>query len=156
MGTVELLRWLHVIGAAVLLGTGAGIAFFMVMAHRTRDAAFIAGTARTVILADWLFTLSAVVAQPVTGYLLARETGWPLGEGWIVWSFALYVMVGMFWLPVVWMQHRMQRRAAESARAGGELPGSYHRLFRLWFLCGVPAFGGVLAIFWLMLNKPGL
>jgi uncharacterized membrane protein len=32
-----LARWLHVIGACVLLGTGAGIAFFMVMA-RSRSA----------------------------------------------------------------------------------------------------------------------
>ena len=29
------LRWLHVLGAAVLMGTGVGIAFFMLMAHRT-------------------------------------------------------------------------------------------------------------------------
>ena len=38
MNTIFMLRWLHVIGATVLLGTGAGIAFFMVMAHRTRDS----------------------------------------------------------------------------------------------------------------------
>jgi uncharacterized membrane protein len=156
MATVELLRWLHVIGAAVLLGTGAGIAFFMVMAHRTGDATFIACTARTVILADWLFTLSAVLAQPATGYLLAQQIGWPLSEGWIASSLTLYVMVGLFWLPVVWMQHRMHRLAAEAARKGSDLPAAYHRMFRLWFLCGIPAFVGVLAIFWLMLNKPGL
>ncbi|MGE3652403.1 MAG: DUF2269 family protein, partial [Reyranellaceae bacterium] len=32
------LKYLHVIGAAVLLGTGAGIAFFMLLAHRTGEA----------------------------------------------------------------------------------------------------------------------
>jgi hypothetical protein len=53
-----LLRWFHLIGAAVLLGSGAGIAFFMVMAHRTRDARLIAHTAGTVVIADWLFTAS--------------------------------------------------------------------------------------------------
>ena len=37
MTLADLLLPLHVIGAAVLLGTGAGIAFFMVMAVRTRD-----------------------------------------------------------------------------------------------------------------------
>ena len=35
MAWIDFLRWAHVIGATVLLGTGAGIAFFMVMAHRT-------------------------------------------------------------------------------------------------------------------------
>ena len=75
-----LLRWLHLIGATVLLGTGAGIAFFMVMAHRTRDARLIAHTAATVVVADWVFTASAVVLQPITGALLARAIGWPLTE----------------------------------------------------------------------------
>ena len=32
-----LLKLVHVLGAAVLFGTGAGIAFFMLMAHRTRE-----------------------------------------------------------------------------------------------------------------------
>ncbi len=32
------LKFLHVIGATVLLGTGAGIAFFMLMAQRSGDA----------------------------------------------------------------------------------------------------------------------
>jgi uncharacterized membrane protein len=59
-----LLKYLHLIGAAVLLGTGAGIAFFMLMAHRTRNAAIIAVVARIVVIADFLFTATAVVAQP--------------------------------------------------------------------------------------------
>jgi len=81
MEIVDVLRWAHIIGATVLLGTGAGIAFFMVMAHRSHDAAIITHTAGVVIIADWIFTASAVVAQPVTGFLLAREIGWDLSEG---------------------------------------------------------------------------
>ncbi len=45
MDAYTLLKLVHVIGATVLFGTGAGIAFFMLMAHRTRDAALIAHTA---------------------------------------------------------------------------------------------------------------
>lgn len=156
MDMVDLLRWLHVIGAAVLLGTGAGIAFFMLMAHRTGDAALVAGTARIVVRADWLFTASAVVAQPVTGILLAREIGWQITEGWIALSLALYLLTGAFWLPVVWMQGRMRRLAEAAAQAGEPLPDAYHRLFRRWFACGFPAFASVLAIFWLMTAKPEL
>lgn len=153
---IELLRWAHVIGATVLIGTGAGIAFFMMMAHRTGDAGFIAGTARIVVRADWIFTLSAVIAQPVTGYGLARAVGWDLTEGWIALSLGLYVAVGAFWLPVVWIQHRMQRLAEVASREKLPLPAKYHTLYKLWFACGVPAFSGVLAILWLMLNKPDL
>lgn len=154
--TADILRWLHVIGACVLLGTGAGIAFFMLMAHRSRDPHIIAHTARVVVVADALFTATAVVAQPVTGYLLARAIGWPLTEGWIVVSLALYVLTGLFWLPVVWIQARLRDLAAEAARQRRELPQRYHRLFRIWFACGFPAFLAVLAILWLMLTRPHL
>jgi len=65
-----LLKYLHVLGAIVILGTGTGIAFFMLMAHRSRDVAFIARTAETVVIADMLFTLTAVLLQPVTGGVL--------------------------------------------------------------------------------------
>jgi uncharacterized membrane protein len=67
----ELLRLAHVIGATVLFGTGAGIAFFMVMAHRTRDAATIAHVAGTVVIADTVFTATAVIHQPKSGAWLA-------------------------------------------------------------------------------------
>ena len=153
---LEFLRWAHIIGATVLLGTGAGIAFFMVMAHRTNDARLVAHTAGVVVRADWLFTATAVVAQPITGALLALEIGWPLTEGWILLSLALYVFVGCFWLPVVWMQHRMRDLAREAAGAGGSLPDRYHSLYRAWFLCGFPAFFGVLVIIWLMIARPAL
>lgn len=156
MDWVLLLRWLHVIGACVLLGTGAGIAFFMVMAHRTRDPKLIAHTARIVVIADWVFTASAVVAQPITGYLLARAVGWPMSEGWIVTSLALYLIIGAFWLPVVWMQHPMRDLAAQAAHNNAPLPEAYHKLYRRWFACGFPAFFAVLAIVWLMLAKPSI
>jgi len=149
-----LLKFVHVIGATVLLGTGAGIAFFMLLAHRTGDAVVVAGVARIVVAADYLFTASAVVLQPITGWLLAREVGYSLSEGWIFLSIILYIVTGIFWLPVVWMQSRMRDLARGAAEAGEPLPSAYHRLFRWWFAFGFPAFGAVLAIFWLMISRP--
>ena len=156
MELVDFLRWLHVIGATVLLGTGAGIAFFMLMAHRTGDARLIAHTAAVVVIADWLFTTTAVIAQPVTGYLLARELGWDLSEPWIALSLALYVLTGLCWLPVVWIQARLRDLARDAALQGAPLPARYRRLFRWWFALGFPAFGAVMAILWLMISRPSL
>jgi uncharacterized membrane protein len=153
---VDLLRWLHLIGATVLLGTGAGIAFFMVMAVRTRQAALIAHVAGVVVLADMVFTATAVLAQPVTGILLALALGWPLTEGWIVAALALYVVVGAFWLPVVWIQMRLRNIARACVVTGAPLPASFDRLYRIWFAFGFPAFIAVLAILWLMLTRPAL
>lgn len=147
-------KFLHVIGAAVLLGTGAGIAFFMLLAHRTGDPRVIAGVARIVVIADFLFTASAVVAQPLTGLWLAHAAGYALSESWIILSILLYLWTGAFWLPVVWMQMRMRDLAVAAFASGSALPPQYHRLFRWWFAFGFPAFVAVVVIFWLMIARP--
>ena len=156
MTTYFILKFLHIIGASVLLGTGAGIAFFMLMAHLTGNAATIAATARIVVIADYVFTATAVVAQPITGLLLAREVGYSLTEGWILLSILLYLVTGAFWLPVVWMQTKMRDLGAEAAASDAALPDIYHRLFRLWFAFGFPAFAAVVGIFWLMISRPAI
>ncbi len=152
----DILRFLHVIGATVLLGTGAGIAFFMVISNRSGDPRLIAHVGGIVVLADTVFTATAAIFQPVTGYLLAREAGWPVLSGWVGLSLALYIIVGAFWLPVVWMQIRLRNMARSAAREGKALPAAYHRLYRWWFAFGFPAFAAVLAIIWLMLTKPSI
>jgi len=90
------LKYLHIVGACVLLGTGAGIAFFMLVAHLDGRPAVVAGVARIVVIADFVFTATAVLAQPVTGYLLARVTGYSMWDGWILLSLILYVITGAF------------------------------------------------------------
>ncbi len=149
-----ILRWLHVIGACVLLGTCAGIAFFMLMAHRTADARVIAHTAGIVVLADTVITATSVIFQLITGVLLAWQLGWLLSEGRIAISLLLYVRTGLFWLPVVWIQLRLRDYARQADRDGTSLPSSYDKLFRRWFACGIPAYAAVLAIPWLMLARP--
>lgn len=149
-----LVKYLHVIGGSVLLGTGAGIAFFMLLGHLTGSPQIVAAIARIVVIADFLFTVTAVVAQPVTGVALAWLVGWSLREGWLACSIVLYVLTGAFWLPVVWMQMRMRDLASAAAARGEPLPDAYRRLFRWWFAFGFPAFAAVLTIFWLMISKP--
>ncbi|HSS14605.1 MAG TPA: DUF2269 domain-containing protein [Rhizomicrobium sp.] len=151
-----LLKFAHVVGATVILGTGSCIAFFMLMAHRSGDAGFIARTARLVVLADMIFTASAVILQPVTGFLLMRQTGVTLAESWIALSILLYLVAGAFWLPVIWIQVRLRDLAQAAAQTKAVLPAPYHRLFRIWFLFGFPGFGAVMAIQFLMIAKPVL
>jgi uncharacterized membrane protein len=151
-----LLKLVHLLGAAVLFGTGAGIAFFMWMAHRTGDPAFVAQTARVVVIADTVFTATAVVVQPLSGLTLAYLIGYSLWDSWIVLSITLYVLVGVCWLPVVWIQIRLRELARKAALRSAGLPPQYHRLFRIWFILGWPAFAGVMAIFALMVWKPAL
>lgn len=154
MDWFHLIRWAHIVGATVLLGTGAGIAFFMLIAHRTRNPTLIAHVAGTVVVADMLFTATAVVMQPVTGAILAHMMGWSLVTPWILLSIALYVLTGFCWLPVVLIQIRMRNMARAAVAKGTPLGERYYSHFRAWFLLGLPAFASVLAILWLMIARP--
>lgn len=69
-------------------------------------------------------------------------------------SLALYVITGAFWLPVVRMQMRMRGLAVAAVASGAPLPPLYHKLFRIWFAFGFPAFAAVMAILWLMMTRP--
>jgi uncharacterized membrane protein len=148
------LKYLHVVGAIVLVGTGTGIAFFMLLAHRTRNPVVVAEVARMVVIGDLVFTTTAVVAQPITGVALTWHVGYSLWEGWILLSIVLYLVTGAFWVPVVFMQMRMRDLAMQAVRDGTPLPIAYHRLFRIWFAFGFPAFAAVAVIVWLMIARP--
>jgi uncharacterized membrane protein len=149
-----IVKYLHVAGAIVILGTGTGIAFFMLMAHRSRDVAFIARTAATVVIADLLFTLSAVVLQPLSGGLLMALSATSVAERWLASSLGLYVVAGLFWIPVVFMQMEMRDLARAAAAGSQPLPQRYFALFRRWTMFGIPGFGSVMIILWLMIAKP--
>ena len=153
---IQLVLFAHVLGATVLVGTGAGIAFFMVIAHRSKDIAAIAHVSQTVVLADFVFTATAAILQPVTGYILAHNSGWPLIEGWILLSLLLYGLIGCFWLPVIAIQIRIRNLATEAATTNAALPLEYYRLYRIWFACGIPAFAAIMVIIWLMVHKPDI
>jgi uncharacterized membrane protein len=154
MTTYFLIKYLHVLGAIVILGTGGGIAFFMLMAHRSGEVAFIARTAATVVIADMLFTLTAVILQPITGGLLMMLTVVPIAAHWVVASLVLYAVAGLFWVPVIFMQIEMRNLAGIAEKAGEVLPPRYFALFRRWFWFGIPGFGSVVTILWLMIAKP--
>ncbi len=152
----DVMVWLHVGGATILLGTGIGIAYFMLMAYRTLDPILIAHVGRSVVIADIIFTASAVVMQPITGATLAILKGWPFTEGWLLVSIILYVLVGLCWLPVLWIQVEVKRLAEAAVEEQAPLPERVHKLMRIWIALGIPAFIGVAVILVLMLTRPFL
>ena len=149
-----LVKLVHILSGAVLFGTGAGIAFFMLRAHSSRDPATVAAVARIVVLADYVFTATAVVVQPISGLMLISLQGYSLMEPWLMVAYGLYALTGLCWLPVVVIQIRLKRLAEQAVADGSELPAAYNRLYRLWFALGWPAFAAVLGIYWLMIAKP--
>ncbi|ASP38661.1 hypothetical protein CHH28_08205 [Bacterioplanes sanyensis] len=153
MDNYFVLKMIHVLGAVVITGTGAGIAFFMFMAHRSANINAIAVTARHVVLADWIFTAPAVLVQFLSGLYLMMKLGYSFTSSWFLAVLALFVFIGLCWIPVVVIQYKL-KALAEDALQSGVLDPSFHRLMRLWTALGVPAFLAVLIVFWLMIFKP--
>jgi uncharacterized membrane protein len=154
MDLYGIVKTLHIVSAAILFGTGIGIAFFFFSAHRGGDLASRYFAARATVLADFLFTLPAIVVQPVTGFWLIYRNGWDWSEAWLVATYLLYLVAGLCWLPVVWIQLRLRSMLRHAVAANAPLPDAYIRLFRLWFVLGWPAFFGLVAIFFLMVLRP--
>jgi len=147
-------KWLHILSSTFLFGTGIGSAFYLLFATISRDVRAIAVVTRIVVLADWLFTSTTVIIQPLTGYILIRLAGFPMNSRWIVWSVILYVIAVACWLPVLWLQMRLKQLSRSAADSNTPLPQAYWRYFKYWVLLGIPAFFAFVAIFYLMVAKP--
>jgi uncharacterized membrane protein len=154
MDYLFVIKWLHILSSTVLFGTGLGTAFFLWSAHLTGNAGTIASVARITVRADWLFTATSGVVQPLTGLALALGFGHDLTSRWLVWTYVLYGVALLCWLPVVKLQIEMRNLALQAASEGTPLPERYHRAARTWFILGWPAFISLLAVFWLMVARP--
>ncbi len=154
-----IVKWIHVLSSTVLFGTGIGSAFYMLFVSlaarrgggQARAAAVVV---RLVVLADLWFTTPAIVVQPLSGAYLVHLAGYTWWSPWLAWSYALYLLAGACWLPVVWIQVRMRDLAEEADRQNQPLPGAYWRYLRIWTLLGIPAFVGLVVVFYLMVAKP--
>ncbi|KPJ96457.1 MAG: hypothetical protein AMJ53_00625 [Gammaproteobacteria bacterium SG8_11] len=147
-------KWLHIISATLLFGTGLGSAFYKWRTDKSGDIHAIAITNRNVVFADWLFTTPTVVLQPLTGIWLANLNGYNLFTPWILLSIILFMIAGACWLPVVYLQIRMRNIAQECLTNHTPLPQLYHQLNKLWFWLGIPAFSAIVVIFALMVGRP--
>lgn len=150
------LKWLHILSSTLLFGTGIGSAFYLLVTVTSGDMRLVAHVARWVVRADWLFTATTAIAQPLTGLWLVHVIGLPLSTGWVAWSLALYAVAIACWLPVVWLQVRLRDMAQQAAAEGMGAPPGFQRLFIGWVVLGIPALAAFLAIFWLMVAKPTL
>lgn len=148
-----LIKTLHILSMVLLFGTGLGSAFYKWMADRSGNPQHIAATNRQVVLADWIFTTPTVIFQPLSGLWMIHLLGLPLSTPWVAISLGLYVLAGVCWLPVVWLQIRMQKMAEEAVVRQQLLPSAYWRMARTWFWLGVPAFISMLLVVALMVFK---
>jgi uncharacterized membrane protein len=151
--TYTVLKTLHILSMVLLFGTGLGSAFYKWMADRSGNVAHIDVTNRHVVLADWIFTTPTVILQPLSGLWMAYLAGLPLDTPWVAGSLGLFVLAGACWLPVVWLQIRMQKISSEAVARQSPLPDIYWKMTRCWFWLGVPAFISMVLVVALMVFK---
>lgn len=154
MDWYQVIKTLHIIGSTVLFGTGMGIAFFMFRSWLTDDIHEKLFAAKNTVLADNLFTLPAVVVQLLSGAWLIWQGGFDYQDHWLLVTYALYILAGVCWVPVVWIQIELRRMVRVAQKEGAPLPERYDTLFRTWFLLGWPAFLGLIVVFYMMVAKP--
>ena len=148
------IKWAHILGATLLFGTGLGTAFHMYATYRRGDVAAIAAATRNTVLADWIFIATSGVAQPVTGFLIVYLGGHDPLAGWLIATYALYLVTAGCWLKVIGLQLDMRRLATDAAARHEPLSREFHRAMRFWFILGWPAFLALVVIFALMVMKP--
>lgn len=151
---ILVVKYLHVLSSTFLFGTGVGTAFYLLMVSRQRDARVIAAVARYVVIADWIFTATTIVFQPISGFYLACRMGYSLTTPWLYWSIVLFVVAALCWLPVLWLQVRLRDLAIAAAAEGTEVPVRYAGYLGYWAALGVPALISFLVIFYLMVARP--
>ncbi len=147
------LKYVHLLSMVLLFGTGLGSAFYKWMADRSRNVTHIAIVNKHVVLADWLFTTPTIVVQPITGLWMVYVLHLPFTTPWVLISLALYTLAGLCWLPVVWLQIRMQKLAQLAVEQKTDLDSQYWRYARIWFYLGIPAFIAMVLIVLLMVMK---
>lgn len=151
-----LIKTLHILSSTILFGTGIGIAFFMFRSLSSDDLQTKFYAAKNTVLADTIFTLPAILIQPLSGAWLIWYTGYPWTSSWLLVTYILYITAGACWLVVAWIQLQLRKMLAVSLKNGEPLPPRYLHLCKLWFLLGWPAFAALVAIFYLMVAKPAL
>lgn len=154
MNSYLLLKWLHILSATILFGTGIGTAFFKLSADLSRDIRAIRIVNERTVWADWLFTTPAAIIQPLSGFALAYIAGYSLMSPWLIYSFILYIIALACWLPVIWLQIRMRDISYIADKTSTPLPPPYWRYAKIWFWLGFPALIAFLSIYYLMTFKP--
>jgi hypothetical protein len=83
-------KTIHIISATILFGTGLGIAHFHLRSSLAKDPVARLFGAGMTVSADFLFTLPAVIVQPLSGAWLIWKGGFDWWDYWLTLTYGLY------------------------------------------------------------------
>lgn len=148
------LRIVHGLLAAVLFGTALGGLFFARRAWESGDLKQIEATFGSLVRLEFWFVASSALLLPLSGLVLAKVAGWPLGQVWLLWSAGLYLLAVICWLPLLWLQVRIRNLARKALRDGTPLAPRAAEHAALHSRLAVLALTLLVAVYALMVIKP--
>jgi len=101
-----------------------------------------------------ILVLAITYVHPITGLWLVWKGGYSWDDSWLMTSYFLYLIAGLCWLPVVWIQIQLKRLLVHHQETNTPLPERYNTLVKVWCFLGWPAFISLVVIFYLMVAKP--
>jgi uncharacterized membrane protein len=131
MSTYLLLKWLHIVSATILIGTGSGVAFFQWFTYRQGNVAAIAVVTRLVVRADFIFTASAAFMLLASGFLLMQMLSLPWTSTWALLNLTLFALAGACWRSIVADPLRQARLALQADKNRVGLPKEFHHAIRV-------------------------
>ncbi len=151
------IKFVHVLAAAVTLGTWLALALFMVLAHQSGNTSVVALTSQFIVRVELIVVAAALVLQPLSGFPLAYAIGlFSFNEFWIMVSLLLYAATAVAWMAALRIELSIRNLAREAALNAVPLAADYRRLFGIWSVLAVPILGGMVAVFALMIWQPRL
>ena len=150
-----ILKFIHVFGVVLFVGNIITAALWKTRADRSGDLATVAFAQRTVVLADWAFTVPGVLLVVIGGYAMAARRPWPLhGLHWLEWGQGLFWVSALIWAFILLPTQRRLVGVSEEARRTGTLPPEFDRLTKRWTMWGGIATLLLLIVLYLMVTKP--
>lgn len=150
-----LVKMLHILGGFIFLGNIIVTAFWKIMADRTREPGIVAFGQRLVNLTDFAFTSLGAFILIITGLLMTYSITDDLWSvNWVAWGLGLFLASGLVWALILFPVQVKQAWMARSFAQGGEIPGRYWRLGRIWIAFAVLATVLPLLNLYFMVYKP--
>ena len=157
LDAILIARFVHLTGAALMLGSWVGIAAFFVFAHRSGNVSVVALVSRFVVRIELFVMLPVLVLQPLSGFVLGAVVGLsPADNFWIDVSLAMFALVAACWLGAAAIELHVRKIARAAALARRPLGEGYRRLFWIWLALACVVIAGTIALFAIMVWQPRL
>lgn len=142
------LKWLHVLGAVLLLGNVVVTGVWSALLYRARREVGFRSIARGILWTDLAFTLVGGILLTLTGVLMARASGLPIfATPWVRHGAYLLGASTLLWLVFLLPDQFRMDKVDPSDDA------QFRRLFLRWSLIGWFSTALLFGALWVMVTK---